>query len=68
MTLKIMFVCLMVTLLIELKWLISEHVFDRKGNDTALEVAVDFSQRVISHGTRNAYMLVNKLRGTEIWN
>ena len=49
--LKVLFIFLMVTVLIELKWMVSENVFSHPGNDTTLEALIDLSNRVIKHGT-----------------
>ena len=65
--LKVLFVICIVTALIELKWLISEHAFDHKGNDTMLETVVELFQRVVTHGMKNATLMLARLRATELW-
>lgn len=67
-TLKIAFVSCIFFILVELKWLVQDQVFDRQEVDTLMEKAVLVGKKVLSQGTSNGAILVEELRQSELWN
>ena len=65
--LKIIFVACLVLVLVELKWLIQDQVFDRQELDSYLEKGVALGKRILAQGTTNGAIMVEHIRSSETW-
>ena len=66
-TLKIAFVACIIFILVELKWLIQDQVFDRQEMDTMMEKVVLVGKRVLAQGSQNGAIIVDHVRKSELW-
>lgn len=65
--LKIIFIGCILLVLVELKWLVQEQVFDRQDMDTLLEKGVSVGKRIMAQSSINGAIMVDTVRNSEIW-
>lgn len=65
--LKVIFIGCILLVLVELKWLVQDQVFDRQDMDTLLEKGVSVGKRIMAQGSVNGAIMVETVRNSELW-
>ena len=65
--LKVLLIIAIVFVLVELKWLVQDQVFDRQDIDSYLEKAHVVGKKVANQGAINAQIMLSSLRESELW-
>ena len=66
-TLKLVFAGCIVLILIELKWIMQEQLFDGQAIDSYLEKGVTVGKKVLAQGAANGFILAREMKSTELW-
>lgn len=65
--LKVAFIACLVMVLVEIKWLVQDQVFDRQDVDSMVEKGIVVGKRVIAQASVNGATMLDQLKQSEAW-
>lgn len=65
--LKVVFIGCIIMVLIEIKWLVQDQVFDRQDVDSLVEKGLVVGKRVATQASINGATMLDQLRQSEVW-
>ncbi len=65
--LKVAFIACLVMVLVEIKWLVQDQVFDRQEVDSMVEKGIVVGKRVIAQASVNGATMLEQLKQSEAW-